>query len=254
MRALVAFLRKEWQEALASYRLVILIVLFALFGIMNVFTAKYTPEVISYFVSEEFAKAIPTPTLIDAWLQFFKNIGQIGIIVTVILFSGTLTQEYSKGTLTLLVTKGLSRYKIILAKFLVNSFVFTLAFISGILLTFVYGKFYFDSIEVPNLLFGLVTLWLFTIFLLSLINLGSVLFSTNYLVLLFLGGINILLMFLNFIPDVKEFNPISLFTAGTPLIQGDLAQSEIHAAVYVTIGIVILIKILTIVLFNKKSL
>ena len=74
MRVLSAFLKKEWQEALASYRLVILIVLFALFGIMNVFTAKYTPEMITYFVSEEFAKSIPTPTLIDAWLQFFKNI------------------------------------------------------------------------------------------------------------------------------------------------------------------------------------
>lgn len=254
MRALSAFLKKEWQEALASYRLVILIVLFALFGIMNVFTAKYTPEMITYFVSEEFAKSIPTPTLIDAWLQFFKNIGQIGVIVTVILFSGTLTQEYSKGTLTLLVTKGLSRWKIVTAKFLMNSFIFTLAYLSGISLTFIYGKFYFDSMEVPHLAFGLISLWLFTIFLIALINLGSVLCATNYLVLLVVGGVNVILMLLNFIPDVKEYNSISLFTAGTPLIQGDMVPSDILPAIYVTIGIVIIIKILTIILFNKKSL
>ncbi|MFW3537411.1 ABC transporter permease [Vagococcus fluvialis] len=254
MRALSAFLKKEWQEALASYRLVILIVLFALFGIMNVFTAKYTPEMITYFVSEEFAKSIPTPTLIDAWLQFFKNIGQIGVIVTVILFSGTLTQEYSKGTLTLLVTKGLSCWKIVTAKFLMNSFIFTLAYLSGISLTFTYGKFYFDSMEVLHLAFGLISLWLFTIFLIALINLGSVLCATNYLVLLVVGGVNVILMLLNFIPDVKEYNPISLFTAGTPLIQGDMVPSDILSAIYVTIGIVVIIKILTIILFNKKSL
>lgn len=254
MRALSAFLKKEWQEALASYRLVILIVLFALFGIVNVFTAKYTPEMITYFVSEEFAKSIPTPTLIDAWLQFFKNIGQIGVIVTVILFSGTLTQEYSKGTLTLLVTKGLSRWKIVTAKFLMNSFIFTLAFLSGILLTFIYGKFYFDSVEVPHLVFGLTSLWLYTVFLIALSHLASVLCGTNYLVLLVVGGVNVVLMLLNFIPDVKDYNPISLFTAGTPLIQGEIVPADVSPAVCITIGIVIIIKILTILLFNKKSL
>lgn len=254
MRELNAFIKKEWHEAVASYRVAILVILFILFGIVNVFTAKYTPEIISYVVSEEFAKAMPTPSLIDAWLQFYKNIGQMGIIVAVILFSGTLTNEYNHGTLTLLVTKGLTRWKILVAKFFMNTAVFTIAYLLGILVTFVYGKIYFKSIELPHIELGLIILWVFMLFLLLLVNLGSVLLKSNYLVLLFVGSINVVLMVLNFIPDIKKYNPITLFTCGTPLLQGSLEVTDVLPAIYVVIGIGILIKFLTIILFNKKSL
>lgn len=254
MRELKAFIIKEWREAVSSYRVTILVVLFVLFGIVSVFTAKYTPEMISYLISEEFANAIPTPSLTDAWLQFYKNIGQIGIIVSVILFSGTLTREYSHGTLTLLVTKGLKRWKVLVAKYFMNIAVFTLAYLLGMIVTFVYGEIYFKRIELPHLELGLISLWLFMLFLLLLVNLGSVLLKSNYLVLLFVGSINVVLMILNLVPNIRKYNPITLFTAGTPLLQGDLEVAEVLPAIYVTIGIGVLIKILTIKLFNQKSL
>ena len=254
MRSLMAFVKKEWQESIASYRLVTLVILFSLFGLMNVFVAKYTPEIIANFVSEEFAKAIPTPTLIDAWIQFFKNIGQVGMIVAVILFSGTLTSEYTKGTLTLLVTKGLSRWKIVIAKSFIQTFVFTLAYVSSILLTGIYGWIYFEPIVIPNLVMAISILWLFMWFLIGLIGLGSVLFRTNYFVLLFVGGINVILIVLNMIPKVVKYNPISLGTSSTALIQGTLVVDDLKMTIIVTIGLVILIKTLTIILFNKKAL
>ena len=61
-------------------------------------------------------------------------------------------------------------------------------------------------------------------------------------------------MVLNFIPDIKKYNPITLFTCGTPLLQGSLEVTDVLPAIYVVIGIGILIKFLTIILFNKKSL
>lgn len=254
MRGFMSFLRKEWQEAIATYRLAILVILFSVFGLMNVFTAKYTPEIITKFISSELADSLPTPTLIDSWLQFFKNIGQVGIIVVVILFSTTLTNEYSKGTLTLLITKGLSRWKIITAKWLMNISLFTLSFFSVILVTWGYSYIYFEKMSINHLVLALFSLWLFVVFLITLINLGSVLFNSSYLVLLFVGGITVVLMLLNLIPDFKEFNPISLGTGNSALIQGDLNVSELLPALYLTIGLVVLIKILTIILFNKKSI
>ena len=254
MREFNAFLRKEWQESIANYRLVILLVLFSLFGLMNVFTAKYTPDIIGALVSEEFAAAIPTPTLIDAWLQFFKNVGQIGIIVVVILFSGTLTSEYTKGTLTLLITKGLSRWKILTAKWVMNLFIFTLSLVSSILITWGYGKIYFTDLKIDSLSLALFSLWLFTVLLITLINLGSVLFNTNYLVLLFTGGVTVFLIVLNLIPDFKKYNPINLGVGNSSLIQGEILAADIIPAIYVTIGIVIIINIFSIILFNKKSI
>ena len=43
MRAFLAFMKKEWLEQIRSSRLIILTILFVLFGIMNPAIAKLTP-------------------------------------------------------------------------------------------------------------------------------------------------------------------------------------------------------------------
>ena len=43
MRTLGAFLKKEWMEQIRNSRLLILVLLFLLFGIMNPAVAKITP-------------------------------------------------------------------------------------------------------------------------------------------------------------------------------------------------------------------
>lgn len=43
MRAFLAFMKKEWMEQVRSSRLVILTIMFVLFGIMNPAIAKLTP-------------------------------------------------------------------------------------------------------------------------------------------------------------------------------------------------------------------
>lgn len=43
MRAFLAFMKKEWMEQIRSSRLIILAILFLMFGIMNPAIAKLTP-------------------------------------------------------------------------------------------------------------------------------------------------------------------------------------------------------------------
>ena len=43
MRALLAFLKKEWMETVRSGKLLLLIIIFTIFGIMNPAIAKLTP-------------------------------------------------------------------------------------------------------------------------------------------------------------------------------------------------------------------
>ena len=254
MRSLMAFFKKEWQESLANYRLIIILAVFFLFGLLNVFTAKYTPQLISSLVSEEFAQAIPTPTLIDVWLQFFKNIGQMGIIIVVILFSSTLTGEYTKGTLTLLITKGLPRWQIITAKLLTQMSLFSIAYWLSAGVSALYGMYYFDALVIPDLVFSLIILWVFGLFLLTLIMFASVLFSSGYLVLLFVGGINVVLMLLNMIPNIKTYNPINLFTSSSAMIQQGIEASSLNEATLVTVLTMLVLYGISLVLFNRKSL
>lgn len=122
MKSFIAFFKKEVLESVRSGKLTILGILFLLFGIMNPAIAKMIPWLLE-IMSDYFAEAGMTVTevTIDAltsWTQFFKNI-PMALIVFVLVYSGTFTREYESGTLILILTKGLSRYKVVLAEFAV---------------------------------------------------------------------------------------------------------------------------------------
>ena len=78
MKPLLAFMKKEYLEAARTGKLLILILLFVLFGIMNPAVAKLTPwmmEMLSDTIAE--SGLIVTNIQVDAmasWTQFFKNI------------------------------------------------------------------------------------------------------------------------------------------------------------------------------------
>ena len=119
MRAFFAFLKKELLESARSGRLLLLLILFGVFGIMNPAVAKLTPWLLEV-MGEELAESgmVITEVTVDAltsWTQFFKNI-PMALIAFVLVYGGIFTKEYESGTLILVLTKGISRYKVLLAK------------------------------------------------------------------------------------------------------------------------------------------
>ena len=116
---MTAFLKKEWMELVRTGRLWILLLLFILFGIMNPAAAKLTPwmtEIMAEQLAESgFVVNAVTVDAMTSWTQFYKNI-PMALIVFVLLSSGIFTAEYQKGTLIPVVTKGLSRRRILAAK------------------------------------------------------------------------------------------------------------------------------------------
>lgn len=60
----------------------------------------------------------------------------MGLIVLVLLFSGTLTTELSKGTLINVLTKGLTRYAVILAKYTVALVLWSFALLMALGVTY----------------------------------------------------------------------------------------------------------------------
>ena len=119
MKSLFSFMKKEYLEAARTGKVMMIILLFVLFGIMSPAVAKLTPWMMET-LSDSMAESgfIVTNVQVDAltsWTQFFKNI-PIALIAFVLIFSDIFTKEYKSGTLLLILTKGLSRYKVVLAK------------------------------------------------------------------------------------------------------------------------------------------
>ena len=178
MRAFVAFLKKEILENIRSGKLMLLLILFTCFGIMNPAIAKMTPWLME-IMSEELAESgvIIVEVEINAltsWTQFFKNI-PMALIVFVIVYSSSFTKEYSSGTLILLLTRGLARYKVLMAKTAVILSLWTVGYYLCFGITYAYNAYFWDNSIATGLAASVALWWLFGIFVLcALVFLSTV--------------------------------------------------------------------------------
>lgn len=220
MKSLIAFTKKEWMEQIRSGRFVILLILFVLFGIMNPAVAKLTPWILEMMAETmEESGMVVTSVTVDAltsWTQFFKNI-PMALIVFVLMESGIFTKEYQSGTLVLALTKGLERYKVVLAKTTVLTVFWSVGYWICFGITYGYNAYFWDNGIAQNLLFSVVCWWLFGLFVVTLTVLFSVISEANTGVLLGTGGVVLAVYLLTLLPKTKPFSPALLMGSGALL-------------------------------------
>jgi len=256
MKSLFAFIKKECMEQLRSGRLWITLALFVLLGIMNPAVAKLTPwllEVMADSLAESgmIVTGVKVSAM-DSWVQFFKNM-PIGLIAFVLLQGAIFTKEYSSGTLVLSLTKGLERFKVIISKAGVLAVIWSLGFWLCFGITYLYNSYFWDNSVAQNLLLSVVCLWLFGVFVISLMTLFSTISTSNTGVLLGTGAIVLISYIVSFLPKANKYLPI-LLTDGNSLIYGMAQSKEYIAAIIVTAIATIFCFSVSIPIFNKKHL
>ena len=256
MKTLMAFLKKEWMEQIRSSRLMILGLLFLAFGIMNPAVAKLTPWMMEMLAEsmEEAGLAI-VEVKVDAmtsWTQFYKNI-PMALIAFVLLQSNVFTKEYQSGTLILALTKGLERYKVVLAKTIVLISTWTAGYWLCYGVTYAYNAYFWDNSIAAHLGIAAVYWWLIGIWGMALMMLFSVMSSNNSGVLLGTGGVFLVVYLLSLIPKLTEYMPTGLM-GGMSLLMGTTEPGDYLKALIVTGITVMLCFVISIPLFNKRRL
>jgi ABC-2 type transport system permease protein len=221
---------------------------------MNPVIAKITPQLLKSFMPKGMNITITEPTAADSWAQFYKNIPQMGLIVLVIVFSGIMSHEFSRGTLVNMLTKGLSRSTVILSKLTMAASVWTISYAICFGVTYGYTLYFWGSDNVRNVFFSAFCLWLFGILLLATIILGGVLFRNSYGSLLFTGGLIVVLLLINIVPELKKYNPVKLASGNMDLINGSKTISDFIAPAAVCSFLIVVFIEAAIKLFNKKQI
>lgn len=256
MKTLMAFMKKEWMEQIRSSRLMILGLLFLAFGIMNPAIAKLTPWVMEMLAeSMEEAGFAMLEVKVDAmssWTQFYKNIST-ALIAFVLLQSNIFTKEYQSGTLILALTKGLERYKVVIAKVIVLISTWTAGYWLCYGVTYAYNAYFWDNSIASHLGIAAMYWWLIGIWVIALMTLFSVMSSSNSNVLLGTGGVFFAVYMLSIIPKLKEYMPTQLMDGMNLLMKaaepGDYTKSLIIAGLSLIVCFIISIS-----LFNKRRL
>lgn len=256
MKPLLAFIKKEYLEAARTGKITILALLFALFGILNPAIAKMTPwimEMLSDTLAED--GLIFTDIQVDAltsWTQFFKNL-PVALIAFVLIFSDIFTKEYKSGTLLLVLTKGLSRYKVVLAKTALLLSLWTVGYGIYFAITYGYNAYFWDNSIANNLFFSVAMWWLFSVWGICLIVLFSSMFQNNTGVTLCVGGTVLLAYLLNIIPRAKAYSPTVLMNTNSILMGVEEIDVYIKAIV-ITASLCIICIAVSIPIVNKRQL
>lgn len=256
MKSLLSFLKKEYLEAVRTGKAVLLLLLFVLFGMMGPAIAKLTPWLMEMYAdSLSESGLLVTSAQVDAmtsWTQFFKNI-PIALIAFVLIFSDLFTKEYKSGTLVLVLTKGLSRYKVVLAKTVLLLSLWTVGYGLCFAITYGYNAYFWDNGIVNHLFFSAAIWWLFGVWVICLIVLFSSLLQNHTGVSLCTGGTVLLAYILGLIPKVKVYAPTMLMDTNSLLTGAESADAYIKAIMIAAVSGVICIAVCVPVM-NKKQL
>ncbi len=132
----VVLARKEALEIVRTWRIWVLPGILLFFAVTGPVLARYTPEIISAFAAGQLGGfQIPTPTYLDAYAHWIKNLSQIALFVLIIIYGGLVSGEAKSGTAVLVLTKPVSRSAFVVVKSAVHALFFAVVLVLGTLLT-----------------------------------------------------------------------------------------------------------------------
>ena len=136
MNGFAVFARKEAREILRTWRIWVLPSILLFFALTGPVLARFTPQIVGALAGDQLGGfTIPTPTYLDAYAQWIKNLSQIALFALIIIYGGIVSAESRSGTAVLVLTKPVSRTTFVIAKAAVHSAFLAILVVIGTLLT-----------------------------------------------------------------------------------------------------------------------
>lgn len=120
-------------------------------------------------------------------------------------------------------------------------------------LTYGYTAYYWQENQLSHTALAAAALWALGLFYLALTILGGVLFRQTFTAIVFTGAIVALLSLANLVPTLERWNPLQL-GAGTALISGEIAPSELVTPLAVSIALTLLALVVAVKRFERNGL
>jgi ABC-2 type transport system permease protein len=224
MNGFGVLLRKELLEQWRTWRLLVVGIIFAIFGIGSPVLARYTPELIKSLAGDQYTGLIPTPTIADAIIQFQKNLGQTGILAAILLAMGSVAVEKERGTAAMLLTKPLSRGAFLGAKLAAIATTLLVSTLVAGVGAYAYTALLFSAPPLAGYAVMCVLLFLSLVAYGSLTFLGSTLTRSSMAAAGIGIGAMVVLIAISALPGIGPWTPGHLANPGMALALGEPAN------------------------------
>ncbi|GAK08895.1 ABC transporter permease [Geomicrobium sp. JCM 19038] len=247
---LVMIIKKECLETFRSHRWLWLPVFFLLLGLMQPLTSYFLSDILEQFggLPEGAVIEIPAPSAEEVYGATLGQFTQLGTIVLVLAFMGSISEERRSGEVKMLLLRPVSYASYWFGKFIVNSTVMTVSFLLGIGIALFYIQLLFEPILMPALFGSLAMYWLWMLFIIAVTTTFSTLIKRQTVVavcsLIVVFGMQ---MFASMFTSIASWTPGAL-----PNLAVAMATEEIVLPIASTILSIILVAWMS-VLYMKKT-
>ncbi|GFZ30189.1 ABC transporter permease [Clostridium zeae] len=212
-----AYLNKEFIEANRENKLIILFMGFFFFGLATPPMLKLTPKILEKQYGTDMSSIFKTNAIDSVANYLGSNMPQICVLVLCLTLGGILCNEISKGGVILPITKGAYKASIVLSKFSFYAVVLFIISTISVLTNIYYSFLVFDEVfpSIKAVMLCCLLVYLYILFMLSIIFLFSSLLKKSMGVALISMGINIILTLLSTFK--YSLNPFALITEASKL-------------------------------------
>jgi ABC-2 type transport system permease protein len=233
MTGFATLLRKELLEQWRTRRLIIVGIVFLLFGIMSPLIAKYTPELLKSIGTGVPGAVIelPPPTTADAVAQLAKNVGQLGVVVAILLAMGAVASEKERGTAAFILTLPAGRAAFLSAKLLAIGCTLLVAVLIAAAGDWLYTTILFEPLPVPGFVVLALLLWLQMLAFAAITFLASTVTGSQ----LVAGGVGFIVFvavsIVAALPVIGDWTPLALSSAAIDAALGEMPDVLVQPVV-----------------------
>lgn len=249
----LSFFKKEFIEFFKTYRFYVLFGVFMFFGILNAPTAKFLPELMKAIPDVGFDIQIPEPVMADSYIQFISNITN-ALFALIIVFMGSISSEIKKGTIYLVLSKGVSRIDFLYSKLLNALIMYTAAFAGYVAFSVLGTWILFSTWYFEGLFAATVSMYLFGLILLAAsISASAIAKSAGPGA--FAGfGLLIFLPLTEVFGKAAEWLPGRLMTLPGEYLSGSAAVTDLIKASLSSLTLIIIMITASTIKFSKREL
>ena len=234
----MSVLRLEWLRLWRTYRLTILVVVFAFFGLLGPLTAAYLPEIVSLASqSEDLGAAIefPDPVPSDGIAQYVGNISQIGLIAVAAIAALALAVDARPGLAAFYRTRQPAARSWIVPRWLATSLAAGVAWTIGLVAAVYETVLLIGPLPIGGMVVGWATWVLYLAFAVAVAALAAGIVRSTVAVTAVTVGLLIGMALVGLIPPLGEWLPSHLVGAPAALADGVTEASDYIRAAVVTV-------------------
>lgn len=135
MSSFFVLFRKEFKGQLKTYRLLIVVAVFLVFGLVTPLLLKYLHALVP---AEGATIVIPEFTAGDAVQSYISSLGQLGLVAAILVAMGSVASERESGTAAMTLSKPVGCGSFILAKLAALAVTFSVAMVVGAIGCYLY--------------------------------------------------------------------------------------------------------------------